>query len=87
MMDAVRTARFTVLKDVLRRDHVAVGSINSPMQCMLKRVCSQCLQRHVYPVTGKESMVFSCFNQDQLLDRGDFRFLQSACVRTPPPRS
>jgi NADPH-dependent glutamate synthase beta subunit-like oxidoreductase/NAD(P)H-flavin reductase len=75
MMDAVRAARFTVLKDVLRGDHVAVGSINSPMQCMLKQVCSQCLQRHVDPVTGKESLVFSCFNQDQLLDRVDFRFL------------
>jgi NAD(P)H-flavin reductase len=75
MMDAVREARFTVLKDVLRAGHVAVGSINSPMQCMLKQVCSQCLQRHVDPVTGKESLVFSCFNQDQLLDRVDFRFL------------
>jgi NADPH-dependent glutamate synthase beta subunit-like oxidoreductase/NAD(P)H-flavin reductase len=75
MMDAVREARFTLLKDVLRGDHVAVGSINSPMQCMLKQVCSQCLQRHVDPVTGKESLVFSCFNQDQLLDRVDFRFL------------
>jgi NADPH-dependent glutamate synthase beta subunit-like oxidoreductase/NAD(P)H-flavin reductase len=75
MMDAVREARFTALKDALRADHVAVGSINSPMQCMLKQVCSQCLQRHVDPVTGKESLVFSCFNQDQLLDRVDFRFL------------
>ena len=75
MMDAVRQARQTVLRDVLRPDHLAVGSINSPMQCMMKEVCSQCLQRQVDPVTGKESLVFSCFNQDQLLDNVDFRFL------------
>jgi len=75
MMDAVRQARHTVLKDVLRAGHIAIGSINSPMQCMLKQVCSQCLQRNVDVSTGKESLVFSCFNQDQLLDCVDFRFL------------
>jgi len=75
MMDAVRQARSTVLKDALRTNHVAIGSINSPMQCMLKQVCSQCLQRQIDPDTGKESLVFSCFNQDQLLDQVDFRFL------------
>jgi NADPH-dependent glutamate synthase beta subunit-like oxidoreductase/NAD(P)H-flavin reductase len=75
MMDAVRQARSMVLKDALRADHVAIGSINSPMQCMLKQVCSQCLQRQVDPATGKEELVFSCFNQDQLLDQVDFRFL------------
>ncbi len=75
MMDAVRAARHAVLRDVLRRGHIAIGSINSPMQCMLKEVCSQCLQRHVDPGTGKESLVFSCFNQDQHLDCVDFHFL------------
>jgi NADPH-dependent glutamate synthase beta subunit-like oxidoreductase/NAD(P)H-flavin reductase len=75
MMDAVRQARHTVLAGVLRHDHVAIGSINSPMQCMLKEVCSQCLQRHVDPDTGRESLVFSCFNQDQKLECVDFEFL------------
>jgi len=75
MMDAVRGARHTVLAGVLRHDHVAIGSINSPMQCMLKEVCSQCLQRHVDPETGRESLVFSCFNQDQKLECVDFDFL------------
>ena len=42
---------------------------------MLKEVCSQCLQRHVDPATGRESLVFSCFNQDQHLDCVDFQFL------------
>nr|MCU0699612.1 hypothetical protein [Myxococcaceae bacterium] len=53
----------------------AIGSINSPMQCMMKEICAQCLQRHVDPRTGKESFVFSCFNQDQLLDSVDFTHL------------
>ena len=75
MMNAVRQARTGVLGDLLRPDHVGIGSINSPMQCMLKEVCSQCLQRHVDPATGRETMVFSCYNQDQALDAVDFPFL------------
>jgi hypothetical protein len=64
-----------VLSPLLKPQHVAIGSINSPMQCMMKEICAQCLQRHVDPVTGKESYVFSCFNQDQLLDTVDFTHL------------
>jgi NADPH-dependent glutamate synthase beta subunit-like oxidoreductase/NAD(P)H-flavin reductase len=72
MMRAVKDARHGVLAPHLRADHVGIGSINSPMQCMMKQVCAQCLQRHVDPKTGKESFVFSCFNQDQHLDEVDF---------------
>jgi hypothetical protein len=32
---------------------------------MLKEVCAQCLQKHIDPVSGKETIIFSCFNQDQ----------------------
>jgi len=42
---------------------------------MMKEVCAQCLQRHVDPVTGKESFVFSCYNQDQEIDKVDFKNL------------
>ena len=72
MMNAVRLARHGVLKPYLRSDHRAVASINSPMQCMMKEICAQCLQLHRDPLTGKESVVFSCFNQDQELDQVDF---------------
>ena len=51
---------------------MAIGSINSPMQCMMKEICAQCLQPHRDPATGKTTYVFSCFNQDQELDRVDF---------------
>jgi NADPH-dependent glutamate synthase beta subunit-like oxidoreductase/NAD(P)H-flavin reductase len=72
MMQAVGTARHGVLAPYLKLDHTAIGSINSPMQCMMKEVCAQCLQPQVDPVTGARTVVFSCFNQDQALDRVDF---------------
>jgi len=76
MMGAVTQARHTVLKDLLKPGHVAIGSINSPMQCMMKEICAQCLQHHVDPETGEHSVVFSCFNQDQPLDVVDFEGLR-----------
>jgi NADPH-dependent glutamate synthase beta subunit-like oxidoreductase/NAD(P)H-flavin reductase len=72
MMAAVKAARHDVLAPYLKADHVGIGSINSPMQCMMKEVCAQCLQKHVDPKTGRETIIFSCFNQDQELDRVDF---------------
>jgi NAD(P)H-flavin reductase len=72
MMAAVGAARHGVLAPHLKPGHTAVGSINSPMQCMMKEVCAQCLQPHLDPVTGERTVVFSCFNQDQALDRVDF---------------
>jgi NAD(P)H-flavin reductase len=77
MMAAVQEARRGVMKPMLDPAHVGIGSINSPMQCMMKEVCAQCLQKHRDPVTGKETMVFSCFNQDQDLDRVDFVHLRA----------
>ncbi len=73
MMAAVARARHGVLAPHLNPNHVGVGSINSPMQCMMKEVCAQCLQRHVDPATGEQKeIVFSCFNQDQPLDEMDW---------------
>lgn len=54
-----------------------IASINSPMQCMLKEICGQCLQRHQDPITGLETFVFSCTNQDQPLEQVDFSFLKN----------
>src|SRR5882672_5467556 len=72
MMAAVARARHDVLRAYLKPHHVAIGSINSPMQCVLKEICAQCLQPHRDPRTGKKTYVFSCFNQDQDLDSVDF---------------
>ncbi|HVJ51312.1 MAG TPA: FAD-dependent oxidoreductase [Aliidongia sp.] len=76
MMNAVARARHGVLKPYLKPEHCAIGSINSPMQCMMKEICAQCLQLHKDPVTGEETTVFSCFNQDQPLDQVDFANLR-----------
>jgi len=77
MMAAVKAARHGVLQAHLRPDHVGIASINSPMQCMMKEVCAQCLQKHVDPATGREEFIFSCFNQDQEMDRVDFQNLNA----------
>jgi NADPH-dependent glutamate synthase beta subunit-like oxidoreductase/NAD(P)H-flavin reductase len=72
MMAAVAAARHGVLKPFMKEHHFAIGSINSPMQCMMKEICAQCLQPHIDPDTGERSYVFSCFNQDQPLDHVDW---------------
>ena len=43
----------------------------------MKEICAQCLHPHRDPATGKTSYVFSCFNQDQLLDEVDFPALDA----------
>jgi hypothetical protein len=56
------------LKDYFRPDVQAVGTVGSPMQCMLKGVYAQCLQWQVDPDTGQRTRaVFSCAEQDQPL--------------------
>ena len=75
LMSAIKEARKDVLAPYLKKAK-AIGSINSPMQCMMKEICGQCLQAHRDPVTQEETVVFSCMNQDQLLDCVDFSVLQ-----------
>jgi NADPH-dependent glutamate synthase beta subunit-like oxidoreductase/NAD(P)H-flavin reductase len=77
MMAAVKAARFAALAPYIKPGHVAIASINSPMQCMMKEICAQCLQKHVDPGTGREEFIFSCFNQDQEMDRVDFTNLNA----------
>jgi NAD(P)H-flavin reductase len=77
MMAAVARARHGALAPYLKPEHHAIGSINSPMQCMMKEICAQCLQMHKDPQTGEETVVFSCFNQDQALDKVDWANLRT----------
>ncbi|MFL6654787.1 MAG: pyridine nucleotide-disulfide oxidoreductase, partial [Sulfurifustis sp.] len=49
-----------------------IASVNAPMQCMLKGVCSQCLQWQIDPATGKRTKaIFGCSWQDQPLEMLD----------------
>ena len=75
MMKAVAQAREGAFKPMLKPGNRAIASINSPMQCMMKEICAQCLQVQKDPATGAETVVFSCFNQDQPLERVDFKCL------------
>ena len=81
MMNAVKEARHGVLAPFLKADHIAIGSINSPMQCMMKEICAQCLQPHEDPRTGAQSVVFSCYNQDQPLDHVVFPALHQRLIQ------
>jgi NAD(P)H-flavin reductase len=77
MMAAVKEARHGRLKPYLKPGHAAIGSINSPMQCMMKGICAQCLCKNIDPDSGEEYFVYSCYNQDQELDRVDFENLNA----------
>jgi NADPH-dependent glutamate synthase beta subunit-like oxidoreductase/NAD(P)H-flavin reductase len=72
MMGAIASAQSHSLRPFMPPDVRAMASINSPMQCMMKEICGQCLQLHRDPITGAETVVFSCANQDQPLGRVDF---------------
>ncbi|MBT5827855.1 MAG: FAD-dependent oxidoreductase [Alphaproteobacteria bacterium] len=74
MMHAVKKAKNQALKQYLGTAS-AVASINSPMQCMMKEICAQCLQKHIDQKTGEEYYVYSCNNQDQNMDEVDFEHL------------
>ena len=69
--DALRTSLMPHIKDCFQ----AIASINSPMQCMMKEICAQCVQTHVNQETGEQTLVFSCFNQDQPLEQVNFSLL------------
>lgn len=77
MMAAVNCARKTILKPYLNSTHTAIGSINAPMQCMMKEICGQCIQLNRDRFTGKARVVFSCAAQDQNLDEVDFDILHN----------
>ena len=65
----IRDGRAKELAPYLTKKPTATASINTPMQCCLKGVCSQCLQWQRDPATGKRTKaVFSCSWQDQPLD-------------------
>lgn len=81
-------ARKTVLHHHLLGAQKVTGSVYSSMQCMLKGVCSQCLQWQIDPRTGERTKaVFACSWQDQPLelidiDNIDERLSQNAVQET-----
>ncbi len=65
----IRDARKGELREYFCKGPKTIASISTPMQCMLKGVCSQCLQWQIDPDTGhRTKAVFGCSWQDQPLD-------------------
>ena len=78
MMHAVALLRQAKTLDSISNAKFAITSLNSPMQCMLKGVCSQCLQKRVSE-DGSVEYFYACGDQDQDMDRLDFNHLHNRC--------
>jgi NADPH-dependent glutamate synthase beta subunit-like oxidoreductase/NAD(P)H-flavin reductase len=78
MMHKVAQIYHQELKENLSDCAVGITSLNNPMQCMLKGVCSQCLQRKI-DKNGNEKFFYACLGQDQKLAEIDFGFLKKRC--------
>ena len=79
MMHKIAKLRHEDLKNELNPDHIGITNLSNPMQCMMKGICSQCLQKKTRQDNGKVEYFYSCINQDQKLDEIDFGFLKNRC--------
>ncbi len=69
LLKEIQTLRSGLLKKHFKKNPTTTGSVYSSMQCMLKGVCSQCLQWQVDPKTGQRTKaVFACSWQDEPID-------------------
>ena len=78
MMSEISRIRHEKIIKEISDAKIAITSLNSPMQCMMKGVCSQCLQKRIMP-DGSFEYFYSCANQDQNMDLIDFNHLNSRC--------
>ncbi len=68
LLRGLQSAMQSDLRHIFREDVNILGTVGSPMQCMLKGVCAQCLQWQIDPDSGERTRaVFSCAMQDQPL--------------------
>lgn len=76
MMHEIAKLRHEI--SALNQAPIAIASLNSPMQCMLKGICSQCLQKRKNDA-GEWEYFYSCSQQDQNMDSLDFTHLHNRC--------
>ncbi|WP_348638994.1 hypothetical protein [Rickettsia felis] len=50
-----------------------IVSVNSSMQCMMKGICGQCIQK----VKGEQKYIFACSRQNQNAEIVDFKSLKT----------
>jgi NADPH-dependent glutamate synthase beta subunit-like oxidoreductase/NAD(P)H-flavin reductase len=73
LMREIQEARQGVLREFFVKNPPFIASVHSPMQCMLKGVCAQCLQWQVDPQSGQRTKaVYGCSWQDQPLEGVDW---------------
>lgn len=69
MMEAIKDTK----DDFFGNKTQLIVSLNSPMQCMMKGICGQCIQK----VTDERKYIFTCACQDQDAKIVDFTGLKS----------
>jgi hypothetical protein len=78
LLIALQKAFKQELKSLFSKNPKVIGTVGSPMQCMLKGVCAQCLQWQIDPETGERTQtVFTCAMQDQALEKIDLENLSA----------
>ncbi len=70
-LGALAAARKGLTASILKPGHIAIASLNSPMQCMMREICGACLQRERDPTSGEVRYVFACDAPEQPLDAID----------------
>ncbi len=78
LMHEIAKLRHKNIVPAFKEAKYAITSLNSPMQCMMKGVCAQCLQKRVNDA-GETEYFYSCANQDQNMDNFDFQHLHYRC--------
>jgi len=82
LLKRIQHARKNELSPFLAKQPKATASVYSSMQCMLKGVCSQCLQWQIDPKTGERTKaVFACSWQDEPVDMVDLDALGERLVQ------
>ncbi|HLD76860.1 MAG TPA: hypothetical protein VI861_01875, partial [Rickettsiales bacterium] len=78
MMAEIARIRHENIIPEIAQAPIAIASLNAPMQCMMKGVCSQCLQKRQNE-NGEYEYFYACAVQDQNMDRIDFKHLTARC--------
>lgn len=75
LLDSLAATRKGELASLLKPDAPVIGSLPSPMQCMMKEICARCLQPVRDPSTGKTKIVFACVDHNLPLELADLESL------------
>jgi NADPH-dependent glutamate synthase beta subunit-like oxidoreductase/NAD(P)H-flavin reductase len=78
MMHEIAKLRHQNIVSQFAEAKISITSLNAPMQCMMKGVCSQCLQKRKNK-NGEDEYFYACANQDQSSDNLNFEHLHNRC--------